>query len=88
MNTALREIFDSCGWSGKHMDALPESLDDARYLWREEEAPLAKLFFSSGVLKEETSDGERLLFGEVVPVGFGRRGSNKVFGTLVSDHFS
>lgn len=62
MDKALKKIFDDCDWSDKHADALPESMDNVRYLWREEEAPFASLFFTSGILKEETSAVKRSLY--------------------------
>ncbi len=62
MDKALKKIFDDCDWSRKQLNALPESMDNVRYLWREEEAPFASLFFTSGILKEETSAVTRRLY--------------------------
>jgi len=62
MDKALKKIFDACGWAHKRFEALPESIDNVRYLWREEEAPFASLFFTSGILKEETSAVKRSLY--------------------------
>lgn len=56
MADRLTEIFENCTWKNKVRGPLPEKSSEITYLWREEDAHMAELFFGpagSAVLKED-----------------------------------
>lgn len=68
-HAGLKALFDACAWTRKTHGRLPEDLTTARYLWREEEAQVAGLFFSSGIMPEDTSAVRRSLYLGKEPSG-------------------
>ncbi|EPR36337.1 nitrogen-fixing NifU domain protein [Desulfovibrio sp. X2] len=41
----LLALFERCAWTAKTLGSLPEREDEILYIWREEEAGMAELFF-------------------------------------------
>jgi len=61
MHDKLKAIFDSVDWPDKHYGLYPEGPDEIRYMWREDEADYAGLFFRHGVLPAQTTAVKRSL---------------------------